>query len=246
MVKVTEDSRSEQDFPLLRWEQDVPTGESLHAVEQSMGLKIATVVMVFVFAAVYAASEQMWAGVIAAVVVGGVMLRGDQMLKSGLTVWGVHVKGPEPPPGAAEAERRARATPLFGKEFCKALVLPHEKTKELFFSVFRGTDPGDGSCVGSVPLDSIQAFELGTAEEWFRDFAQGELRRMGPTANSWVIVAPTLGHGLLPVAESGGTKAAIAALHGLLTKRFVIAAPEMQERWKEKLEEAGERPGQPS
>jgi len=238
MVKLVEDGRSAEGFPHLRWEQNVPTGRSLHSAQQSIELKIAAVVMVLVFVAVYAASEQFWTAVIAALVVAGMGLAGDKMFKGGITVWDVHIKGPEPSPYAAERERQARATALTETECGEAFVLPDEETQELYFWVFRGGKPDRMKCVASVPLSSVQSLEIGTAEEWFMDVAQAEQRRLGSAPNWWVIVAPTLGHGVVPVAESGGAKAVIAALHGLLLKRFVVEAPAMQELWKAKLEEA--------
>jgi hypothetical protein len=59
MLKVINQWNNEDGFPVLHWEQMVPTGESLHSAEQGLALKIAAVVGVFVFAAVYAASEQL-------------------------------------------------------------------------------------------------------------------------------------------------------------------------------------------
>lgn len=108
--------------------------------------------------------------------------------------------------------------------------------------VFRGKRRDKLDCIAGVPLASVQTFELGTAEEWFQDLAQAQWRRTVSAPNWWVIVAPTFGYGVVPVAESGGAKAPIAALHGLLTRRFIIEAPEMQQRWKEKLEAEGGQP----
>ncbi len=89
-------------------------------------------------------------------------------------------------------------------------------------------------CIAGVLLASIQAFELGTAEEWFMDVAQAQLRRQVSAPNSWVVVAPTMGHGVVRVAKSSGARAGIAALHSLLTRRFVLEAPDIQERWQAK------------
>lgn len=74
MVKLVEDSRSPDGFPRVRWEQDVPTGESVYALEQSITLKIAAVVMVFVFAWAYAAGWDFWSAVLIAFLVGGLCL----------------------------------------------------------------------------------------------------------------------------------------------------------------------------
>jgi hypothetical protein len=241
MVKLVEDSRSPDGFPRVRWEQDVPTGESVYSVEQSIALKIAAVVMVFIFAWAYAAGWEFWSSLFMALFVGGLCLGGGQAWKGGFNIAGVHVPGtPEPSAATLERERRARATAVMGTEHCEALVAPHGETNELYFWVFRGEKPDEMKCMGGAPLADIQAFELGTSEEWFGDLAQAELRRVQSSANWWVIVVPTLGHGVLAVADSGGAKAQIAGLHGLLTKRFVVAAPEMQERWKARLEEAEE------
>lgn len=138
MVMRVDDRRGKDGFPIVRWEQEVPTGQSAYAVEQSVALKIAAVVMVFVFVAVYSGGGGFWVAVIAAMMLGGMMLGGDQMFKGGITVGDVHIKGPEPSPYKAEAEQRARATAMITTEYCEALVLPHGKTNELTFWVFRG------------------------------------------------------------------------------------------------------------
>jgi hypothetical protein len=52
MLKVINQWSNEDGFPVLHWEQMVPTGESLHSAEQGLALKIAAVIGVFVFAAV--------------------------------------------------------------------------------------------------------------------------------------------------------------------------------------------------
>lgn len=234
-MKLLEDARSAEGFPHVRWEQEAPTGQSLHSAEQSLALKIAVVAMVFVLVAVYAASDQIWWAVFAALFVGGALLGGDRMFKGGITVWDVHIKGPEPSPGAAEAEQRARATAILTRQQRGIEVQPDEKD-ELRVFVWEG-DARKREVLAHAPLASIQSLELGTAEEWFMDLAQAQLRRTMSAPNSWVIVAPTLGHGVLWIAELAGSKAGIAALHGVLTKRFIVEAPEMQERWREKLRE---------
>ncbi len=246
MVKLLDDSHSEEGFPCLRWQQVVPTGESAYVRQLTFELKMAAVVMVFVFVAVYAGSGYFWVAVFASLIVGGMCVAGDKAFKDGFRVWDVHIKGPEPAPGAAEAVARARATAIMGTEQCEAVVAPHRETQELYFWVSRGAKPETMDCIAGVPLSSIHAFELGTAEEWFMDVAQAQLRRQVSAPNWWVIVAPTLGHDVIAVAESGGAKAGIAALHGLLTQRFVLEAPEMQQRWKERLEQAGTEQGQQS
>ncbi len=240
MVRVLEDMPSADGFPRLSWEQQVPTGQSLHGAEQWMALRISIVVMIFVFAAVYSASESPIGAGMAALAVGGALLAGDQMFKGGITVWETHIKGPpERSAASMEAERRARATPMMRTEYREAMVLPHPDGNVLYFHLFRRSEPG-GTLEGitGVPLDSIHAFQIGMFDEWFEDVAQAELRRLNAAPNSYVIVAPTLGHGVVLVAESGGARAAIAALHGYLTKRFILDAPEMQLRWRLKLEEA--------
>jgi hypothetical protein len=80
MVKVLGEWRQD-DFPGVRWEQP---GQSLHSAEQGMALKIAIVVMVFVFAAVYAASEHILAAGLAALFIGGLCLGGDRAFKGRL------------------------------------------------------------------------------------------------------------------------------------------------------------------
>jgi hypothetical protein len=241
MIRFVANARTHDGFPLLRWEQDIPTGESAHTVEQMLTLKIVAVLMIFVFVAVYSGSGDFWAGALAALIAASFGLAGDKLFKGGIKVWDVHIPGPELRPGAeqlaAEREQRARATAMLATEQCAAMAFPDSKSGELLFSVLRGPTADKMEAVGTVPLASLQAFELGTAEEWFMDVAQAQARRVNSAPNSFVIVAPTLGHGVLPVAESGGTRANIAALHGLLLKEFVIAAPEMLDRWKEALEE---------
>ena len=242
MLRVTDDALSEEGFPFVYWEHDVPTGQSLHSVQQSMDLKIAAVIMVFVFVfvfvAVYAWSEQFWGAVIAAMIVGGMDLGGDRMLKGGIKVWDEHIPGPpDPPPEAAEAAWRARAMPVLGKQYRGLEVVSYGDAQQLHLCVAHGSDPKAMEWFQLVPLASIQSLELGTADEWFEGISQVELRRTVSAPNYWVIVAPTLGHGVLWIAELAGSKAGIAALHGLLTKRFVVDAPEMLQRWKEELEE---------
>lgn len=170
-------------------------------------------------------------------IVGGMGLSGDKMFKGGVKVWDIHIPGPEPREGVAEAERRARAMPVLGKQYRRLEVVSYGDAQELHLCVAHGSDPKAMEWLQWVPLASIQSLELGTADEWFGSLSEAELRRMGSAPNSWVIVAPTLGHGVLRIAESAGSKAGITALHGLLTKRFVVDAPEMLARWKEKLEE---------
>ncbi len=243
MVKVIEDSVSPEGFPRVRWEQEVPTGESVHSAEQSIALKIAAVIMVFVFAAVYAASESFWGAVLAGAIVAGMGLSGDKMFKGGIKVWDVDVPGPpDPSPSAAEREQRARATAILTKQHRGIEVQPDEK-QELRVFVWEG-EARKRELLAHAPLASIQSLELGTAEEWFMDLAQAQLRRTASAPNSWVIVAPTVGHGVLWIAESAGSKAGIAALHGVLTKRFIVEAPEMQERWRAELEERQRQAGQ--
>ena len=58
MVKLVQNTVSPDGFPHVRWDQQVPSGESLHGAEQWMALKIAVVVMIFVFTAVYAARDR--------------------------------------------------------------------------------------------------------------------------------------------------------------------------------------------
>jgi hypothetical protein len=240
MVKVVREWRQDG-FPGIHWEQEVPTGQSLHTVQQSIELKITAVVMVFVFAAVYAASEQVLAAGLAALFIGGMCLGGDKAFKGGLKVWDQTIAGPEPREGAAEAERRARATAVVETQACEAIVLPHGQTKQLYFWVYRGRKGEERKCVAGVPLESVPSFEIGTFDEWFGGIADAELRRMNSAANSYVIVTSAVGEGVVLVAESAGAKGPIAYLHGLLTKRFVMEAPEMLARWKEKLEEEERR-----
>lgn len=246
MVMAVEDRRGPDGFPVVRWEQEVPTGESERSVLAAMEFKIAVVIMIFVFTWVYSSYGEFWSAVFAALIVGGLCVAGDQAFKGGIRVWDVHIPGPEPSPYKAEREARERATAILGKEYCEAVVVPHGETDELYFWVFRGKERSKLDCVGGVPLASLQAFELGTAEEWFLSLAQANLRRTVSAPNWWVIVAPSLGHGVVPVAESGGAKAPIAALHGLLTRRFVIEAADMQLRWKAKLEKSNDKTGTPS
>jgi hypothetical protein len=238
MVRLIEDKRVDG-FPSVMWEQDVPTGESVHQVEQWLTLKIVAVIMIFVFTAVYAGGGGFLGGLIAALLVGGLFTGGDRAFRGGIKVWDVHVPGPpDPSPASIQREQRARAAAVLTKEYGKAMVWPAPETRELRFYILSGPDPQHISkSSASVPLAAIQSFELGTAEEWFGDLAQAQLRRIEQAPNSWVIVAPTLGEGVLLIAESGGAKAAITALHGLLTKRFVVEAAELQEKWKERLEQ---------
>ena len=116
MIRVTEDTLSDAGFPVVYWEQEVPTGQSLRSVQQSVELKIAAVVMVFVFAAVWAWSEQFWGAVIAAMIIGGMCLSGDKMFRGGVKVWDIHIPGPEPR-DTGEADRRAKATAILGKQY---------------------------------------------------------------------------------------------------------------------------------
>jgi hypothetical protein len=153
MVQVIEDGRSEEGFPFVRWEQEVPTAQSLHTVQQSINLKIATVVMVFVFVAVFAASEQFWTGLLAAVVIGGIWLSGDKMFKGGIRVWDTHIAGPEPREGAAEEERRARATAILAKE-SRGIGIQPDETQELYVWVWKG-DGKNRDLVRRAPLASI-------------------------------------------------------------------------------------------
>lgn len=236
MIRVTEDALSEEGFPFVYWEQGVPTGKSAYSLQQAAEIKIAAVVMVFVFAAVWSWSEQFWGGVFAALIVGGMCLAGDKMFRGGVKVWDIHIPGPEPR-DTAEADRRAKATAILGRQYRGLVVGPQEGTDELLLWVMHGSDPDSMEWSRWVPLTSVQSLELGTADEWFEGISRAELRRVVSAPNSWVIVAPTLGHGVLWIAESGGAKAGIASLHGLLTKRFVIDAPEILQRWKEELEE---------
>jgi hypothetical protein len=225
-------------FPVVRWEQEVPAGQSLHSAQLSLSLKIAAVIMVFVFVAVYSASEQFWAAVMAALVVGSMGLAGDKMFKGGARVWDIHIPGPEPREGVAEEERRARATAMTEKEYAEALVMPDPETNELIFFVFRRPKGAKQERYARAPLASLDSFAVGTADEWFGDVAQAQLRQLQSHPNSYVIVGLTIGEGVLAIAESAGSRARIAHLQGILTKRFIVGAREIQERWKEKLEEA--------
>jgi len=239
MVKVLEASRNADGLPLVRWEQEVPTGESLYSFQKGIELKIAAVVMVFIFAWAYASGWDFWTAVLIAFLVGGLCLGGGQAFKGGMNIAGVHVPGPpEPSAATLERERRDRATAMVEKEHGEVMVAPaFQDPKQLYLFVRRGKSPDKMESVAVVPLSGIQPFELGTGEEWFGDVAQAQLARETGRANSWVIVNPTLGYGVVPVAESGGSKAGMQALHGLLTREIVMRSGEMQQRWKEKVEE---------
>jgi len=239
MVKVLNASRLNDGLPLISWEQEVPTGESLYSVQKGMELKIAAVVMVFVFAWAYASDWGLGGAAFIALMVGGLCLGGGQVaFKGGFNVAGVHVPGPpEPSPGTLEEERRARSTAVLGKEHVEVSVGPaFQDPKHLYLFVKRRASGEETESV-AAPLSSIQPFELGTNEEWFMDVAQVKARGAGFAPNSWVIVMPTLGHGVIRVAESAGSKAEMQALHGLLTREIVMRVAELEQRWVERVQE---------
>jgi len=242
MVKVLHASRNADGLPHVRWEQQVPTGESAYSFGKRIELKIAAVVMVFIFAWAYASGWGLGTSVFIALFVGGLCLGGGQVaFKDGFNWAGVHVPGPSgPSQGTLEQERRDQATAMMEKERCEVMVSPaFQDPKQLFLFVRRGKAEGELEAVAVVPLSSIQPFELGTAEEWYGDISQRQRDQSLP--NSFVIVNPTLGHGVIPVAESGGARAGMQALHGLLTREIVMRIGEMEQRWKEKVEEDEER-----
>src|SRR5262245_17826403 len=101
MIRVIADGRSAEGLPFVHWEQVVPTGQSVHALEQSVILKIAAVVMTFVFVAVWAGSGQIGLAAISALIIAGMCFAGDKMFKGGVKVWDIHIPGPEPREGEA-------------------------------------------------------------------------------------------------------------------------------------------------
>ena len=240
MVKVVEASRNADGLPRVSWEQDVPTGELQYGFEQRMALKFAAVVGVFIFAWAYSAGWEFWGAAFAAVIVASLLLGGGQVaFKGGFNVAGVHIPGQSGPSEATLAkERELQAIAMMEKEHCRVEVAPPRMDpKQLYLFVERGPSRDKLQRVATVPLATIQPFELGTAEEWFGDISQGQRHREQALPNSYVIVNPTLGHGVIGIAESGGSKAGITALHGLLTREIVARLGEMQQRWKERVEE---------
>jgi hypothetical protein len=238
MVKVLHASRNADGLPHVRWEQQVPTGESVYAAGKRIELKIAAVVMIFIFAWAYASGWHIGVSVFAALMVGGLVLGGGQVaFKEGINLAGVHVPGPRGPSEATlEQERRDRATAIMETERREVMIAPaRHDPKQLFMFVHRGKPEGELETVAVVPLSSLQPFELGTAEEWYGDIAQRQRDQSLP--NSYVIVNPTLGHGVIAVAESGGSRAGIANLHGVLTREIATRIGEMEQRWKERVEE---------
>ena len=238
MVKILSATRLNDGLPVISWEQQVPTGESQFAFEQRMGLKLAAVVGVFIFAWAYSAGWEFWGAAFAGVIVASLLLGGGQAaFKGGFNVAGVHIPGPSGPSEATLAkERELRGIAVMEKEHCRVHVAPpFQDPKQLYLFVERGPSPDKMKQIAVVPIASLQPFVLGTAEEWFGGISH--TRGEQPLPNSHVIVNPTLGHGVIQVAESGGAKADITALHGLLTREIIGRLGEMQQRWKERVEE---------
>jgi hypothetical protein len=219
-------------WPGLRWEQEVPTGQTAFAVSRGRQFKIAGVAGLMLFVVILVSGGGPVAATLLALL--GVGLVAAPGPFEGVSVQPAEWMGIKIGPWRlSEAEREARArqrvTPLYAKESWRAEVAAEAGATAADFLVWQEEKSGP-RLVHKVALLSFGGMDLSTAEEWFGDLAERELVRLRQVPQQWVIVAVTQGHGVLLIARSGRDKAALAEVHEALVAEFIGRRKEILEQ----------------
>ena len=228
--------RSVDGWPFIEWTENVPTGKSVYQDWMSFSLKASILTGIGVFAlATYFGASAGGAALFAFIIFGIVLGGASNSYKSPLEGMPLPGGGRVPvTPGPTDAQRRReaiqRATPVMttctSSVAVKPGVLAVDRTL-LFVSKKhqRGMEPS----TIEIPFEAVNEFCLGTKSEWYDPISMRGVSQAYQDADTLVIVAPTTGYGVIPVAESGDDKASIADLHGRLVKTFIV---DRRDLWK--------------
>lgn len=203
-------------WPGVRWDQEVPTGESWYTRFQLVQQVAALVLGAGLMAWLWSSGVEFGWAAFWGVVVAFAIMAPEAFNRIGASLEGKGGSGP----GKSDWERdwtaRWKASPLFRRQHCSAEMSLDHSTKSFMFRL-----KSNGEEVTEFPLEGFTSFELGTTEEWFGDAAARDLERLGHQPGSWVIVAGVMDRGVVRIAQSGRDKAGITNLLLVLSDEFI-------------------------
>lgn len=223
---------TDQGFPGVTWEQEVPTGETEYSRTRELQWKLSVLAGLVVFGAMVGSGSEPGMAVAGGVITAVVLAAAEALRGMKVNVQGVTVGGFEKTEGEREAEQRWKVTRLYRREGRWAEVQFDLQAKTLMFVLMQGGRDA-AAMISQVPLLSFTELELSTDQEWFGDIGGRELSQQLQVGSAWVIVAQPEGHGVLLIARSARDKASMAHLHQVLRMEFIGKRRELVARAEE-------------
>ena len=224
---------SSEGWPGVRWEQLVPSAETLASRRRRWRWRLAWVAGLAFGWGVWAYGDGVFSAVVAGLALTLVLLAPEAWRALSFDFGSAGSTKPLEP---TEDERAARARAQVKRgeelELCRAEVEVPAGSKTPRLVLWR-KGRGEEQQVFEIPLESFDELQLDTAQTWFGDAASAEMRRLGHAPEQWVIVAVTKGYGVMPLARSGGGKAGIAELHLALVEDILGDRREILQRAQE-------------
>lgn len=230
--------RTENGWPVIEWTSEVPTGKSVYQYDKEMTLKIAVVIGLFAGGLAFFHGEGIGISFFVFLIVMGFALGSGKSLE-GMQLPGGGRVPVTPGPTDAEKRREAiqRATQMMTKATASVSVRPgswpspSEPPTLLFVSKIH--QPPMQEIKFELPFDAVSEFMYGTKEQWYGKISERHATHISQDADTHVIVAPTAGYGVILIAKSGGEKAEIAGLHGMLVATFLSDRRKLVKRFED-------------
>jgi hypothetical protein len=224
-------------WPGVRWEQVVPTGETLLSRRQELQWRFAVLLGLAVFGATLGVRFPVWWAAVASLAA-ALVLSSPEILRS-VRIGGNgagRAQGPSENERVLEAEARVVR---FARRERRWAELVLDRTSRTLWLAVLGSDGERGRrLLFSVPLFDFDEFQLSTDEDWLGDAGTRELREMARRGACWVIVTQTASEGVLVIAQSAGDRKEMAELHRALMAAFVAGRGALKARLDEVVDDA--------
>jgi len=243
-------------WPFIEWIEEVPSGQSVFGSFQLSRLKVAIFISLAIVAALnYYYRLSLGESAFAAFFLWAIFMGGGQALGGTQLPDGYGRSPVFPGPSEAESRREAieRATPIMTSITSRVSVEKWVDTKgEPMLTLVSERRAKSGKPdILRIPLDAILEFILGTDDEWFTDISMRHRYSLSQQPSHYVIVAHTIGYGVVLIAQSGRDRANMTDLHTrllrtfLLNRSLLLARLELQLRQEREEEQAKLAPANP-